>query len=149
MDKGDAEGIVPLETAMRIAEESQLDLVEIAPKAKPPVCKVMDYGKFIYESEKKEKEAKKKQKVIVLKEIKMRPNIDTHDYETKKKKILIFLSKDYKVKVTMEFRGRQNMYKDRGRKILEELIEEINENGKVETPIKHEGRKMFLVFTKI
>ena len=131
--------------AMRMADEQGLDLVEIAPTADPPVCKIMDYGKYKYEQEQKAKKARKHQTRIEIKEIKFRPKIDKHDYETKKKHVVRFLESGAKVKVTIMFRGREMVHAERGLAILERLEGEISELGFVESRPKLEGRNMFML----
>ncbi len=130
---------------MRIATEAGLDLVEISPNANPPVCKVMDFGKFKYEQQKRESEAKKKQKVIDVKEVKFRPNTDTHDYMVKLKNVQRFLEKGDKVKVTLRFRGREMAHQQLGRELLERVAEDVKELGKVENMPKMEGRQMIMM----
>lgn len=138
-------GIVSVDTARSMADESQLDLVEVAPNAKPPVCRIMDFGKYRFEQNKKLKEAKKKQKNIVVKEIKFRPKIDNHDFMTKLKKVIEFLGKGCRVKVTIMFRGREMAYKERGKIILDRVIETIGDDKiTVEQRIKTEGRNMMM-----
>ena len=133
---------------MAKASEKELDLVEIAPTAKPPVCKIMDFGKFIYEQRKKEKLNKKKQHTIVLKEIRMRPKTDTHDLEFKVKHARAFLEQKNKVKFTVQFRGRELAYKEFGRKLLERIQEMLDDVAKVESPIRSEGRFMNMVMSQ-
>ncbi|MCS7201664.1 MAG: translation initiation factor IF-3 [Dictyoglomus sp.] len=125
-------GIMPIEQALRIARERNLDLVEVAPNANPPVCKIMDYGKFKYEQARKEKENKKSQKAIEVKEIKIRPNIEEHDYQVKLRKIREFLEKGYKVRLVILFRGRQLIYKEWGDKLLERILKDIEDLGGAE-----------------
>ncbi len=142
---GEQLGIIPLEKALTEARESGLDLVEIAGNADPPVCKIMDYGKYKYEMSKKAHEAKKKQSVVVLKEIKIRPKIDEHDYQFKIKHAKQFLGEGNKVKISIVFRGREMAYMDRGRKILDRVAEEVKEEAVVEFLPKVEGRNMFMM----
>jgi len=130
---------------MRIAEEAGLDLVEISPNASPPVCKVMDFGKYKYETQKRESEARKKQKTIEIKEIKFRPNTDIHDYQVKLKNVIRFLENGDKVKVTLRFRGREMAHQDLGRNLLERVAEDVKELGKVENMPKMEGRQMIMM----
>lgn len=138
-------GIVTTENARAMAETSQLDLVEVAPNAKPPVCRIMDFGKYRFEQNKKLKEAKKKQKNVVVKEIKFRPKIDNHDFMTKLKKVIEFLGKGCRVKVTIMFRGREMAYKEHGKIILDRVIETIGDDKiTVEQRIKTEGRNMMM-----
>ncbi|MBI1418444.1 MAG: translation initiation factor IF-3 [Limimaricola sp.] len=138
-------GVVSPERALSMAEEAGLDLVEISPNATPPVCKIMDYGKFKYETQKKEAEARKKQKIIEIKEIKFRPNTDTHDYEVKMRSVFKFLEEGDKVKITLRFRGREMAHQDLGRQLLERVAEDTKEIGKVESMPKVEGRQMVMM----
>ena len=130
---------------MEFADEAGLDLVEISPNADPPVCKIMDLGKFKYEQQKREAEARKKQKVIEVKEIKFRPNTDTHDYDVKMRSIRKFLEEGDRVKVTMRFRGREMAHQDLGRDLLKRVAEDLEELGKVENMPKVEGRQMVMM----
>ena len=138
-------GIFTLDDAMRISEDQGMDLVEIAPDADPPVCRVMDYSKFKYEQAQKEKLARKHQTKVEIKEIKFRPKIDKHDYETKKKHVLRFLAAGAKVKVTIMFRGREMVHAERGLAILERLAGELTDLAIVESAPKLEGRNMFML----
>jgi translation initiation factor IF-3 len=126
-----------------------LDLVEISPNASPPVCKIMDFGKFKYEQQKKESEARKNQKVIEVKEIKFRPNTDTHDYDVKMRSVMKFLEGGDKVKITLRFRGREMAHLELGRKLLERVAEDVNDRGKVEAIPKLEGRQMVMMINPI
>jgi translation initiation factor IF-3 len=128
-----------------MAEEAGLDLVEISPNAKPPVCKIMDYGKFKYEQQKRESEARKKQKTIEVKEVKFRPGTDKHDYDVKMRNVLKFLEAGDKVKVTLRFRGREMAHQQLGRELLERVAEDVKEIGKVENMPKMEGRQMVMM----
>ena len=128
-----------------MAEEAGLDLVEISPNATPPVCKIMDFGKFKYEQQKRESEARKKQKIIEVKEIKFRPGTDTHDYEVKMRSVLKFLEGGDKVKITLRFRGREMAHQNLGRELLERVAEDVKEVGKVENMPKMEGRQMIMM----
>ncbi len=128
-----------------MAQEVGLDLVEISPNANPPVCKIMDFGKFKYEQQKKAAEAKKKQKVLEIKEVKFRPNIDTHDYDVKMKNVTRFLEDGDKVKVTLRFRGREMAHQELGRDLLTKIASDTTELGKVESMPKMEGRQMIMV----
>ncbi len=128
-----------------MAEDAGLDLVEISPNANPPVCKIMDYGKYKYEQQKRESEARKKQKVIEVKEIKFRPGTDTHDYEVKMRSVLKFLQNGDKVKITLRFRGREMAHQDLGRELLERVAEDVKDTGKVENMPKMEGRQMTMM----
>jgi translation initiation factor IF-3 len=138
-------GVVSPEQAMRLAEEEGLDLVEISPNATPPVCKIMDFGKFKYEQQKRESEAKKKQKIIEVKEVKFRPNTDTHDYDVKMRNVMKFLEKGDKVKVTLRFRGREMAHQNLGRELLERVAADVEGLGKVENMPKMEGRQMVMM----
>ena len=142
---GEQLGIKSIEEAQSIALEQDLDLVEVAPMADPPVCKIMDYGKFQYEQDQKLKAARKKQCIIVVKEMKMRPKIDTHDYETKKKHVVRFLTHGDKVKVTIMFRGREMTHTELGLKLLERLADDLSEMSTVEVRPKLDGRNMTMV----
>ncbi|GBE44759.1 translation initiation factor IF-3 [bacterium BMS3Bbin10] len=128
-----------------MADESGLDLVEIAPNSAPPVCKILDLGKYKYEAQKKANEARKKQKTVDVKEIKMRPNIDTHDYDVKMRNMRRFFDQGDKVKVTLRFRGREMAHQDLGVKLLQRVKSEIDEIAKVESEPKLEGRQMVMV----
>ena len=142
---GEQVGIVRVEDALRLALEADLDLVEVAPNARPPVCKIMDYGKFKYEAAQKERESRKNQQQTVVKEQKLRPKIDTHDYETKKGNVVRFLEKGSKVKVTIMFRGREQSRPELGFRLLQRLADDITEYGYVETSAKQDGRNMTMV----
>ncbi len=143
--EGENIGVVTPERGMALAEDAGLDLVEISPNANPPVCKIMDYGKFKYETQKKEAEARKKQKTIEIKEIKFRPNTDNHDYEVKMKNVFKFLENGDKVKITLRFRGREMAHQELGRQLLERVAEDTKEHGKVENFPKMEGRQMVML----
>ena len=143
--EGENAGVVDPSRAMEMAEEVGLDLVEISPNANPPVCKIMDFGKFKYESQKKANEAKKKQKVIEVKEVKFRPNIDTHDYDVKMRNVTKFLEGGDKVKVTLRFRGREMAHQELGRDLLQKIAGDIEGLGKIEAMPKMEGRQMIMV----
>jgi len=146
VDEGGAMvGVVPLREALQMAADVGLDLVEISPNAEPPVCKILDYGKFKYEAQKKKNEARKKQKVIEVKEIKMRPGIDDHDYDVKMRAIHRFLEEGDKVKVTMRFRGREMVHQELGMKVLERVRGDLETRAKVEQLPKMEGRQMIMV----
>jgi len=146
---GEQLGIKPIEEAQRIALEQDLDLVEVAPQASPPVCKIMDYSKFCYEQEQKQKAARKKQSIIVVKEMKMRPKIDIHDYDTKKKHVVRFLQQGNKVKVTIMFRGREMTHTELGLNLLNKLAEELAEMATVEARPRLDGRNMTMVLAPI
>ena len=140
-------GIVFLEEGLKIADQAELDLVEVSPNAKPPVCKIIEYGKFKYVTQKKAAEARKKQKTIEVKEIKFRPNIDDNDYEIKLKSVRKFISAGDKVKVTMRFRGREMSHQNLGVKVLERIREDLDETVKIEQLPKLEGRQMVQIFS--
>jgi translation initiation factor IF-3 len=144
-DEGKQIGILPPYEALKMARERNLDLVEISPTAQPPVCRIMDYGKFLYQQEKKEREAKKHQKTIVVKEVKFRINVDDHDYETKKNHVLRFLGEGDKVKATIFFRGREMTRTGLGREILERLIKDIGDQGIVEFRPRQEGNTLHAI----
>ena len=144
-DEGEKLGVISLKEALEVAEEKKLDLVLVAPNAKPPVCKIMDYGKFIYEQSKKEKEAKKKQKVISVKEIRVSPTIEKHDLEIKAKNAKKFLEAGDKVKITVRFRGREAEHSHVGVKILDNFLNQLEEVCSVEKPAKLEGRNMIMI----
>ncbi|MCX8954006.1 translation initiation factor IF-3 [Ruegeria sp. NA] len=143
--EGENVGVVHPAKAMQMAADAGLDLVEISPNANPPVCKIMDFGKYKYETQKRENEARKKQKVIEVKEVKFRPNTDTHDYDVKMKNVFKFLEKGDKVKVTLRFRGREMAHQNLGRELLERVAEDIKEVGKIENIPKMEGRQMVMM----
>ncbi len=138
-------GIVFVRDALRIAQEKGLDLVEVAPLAKPPVCRIMDFGKYKYETSKREKEARKKQKVISIKEIKMRPNIEDHDFEVRVKNAEKFLKEGDKIKATIMFRGREIVHADLGKAVLDRLLTRVNDLCLVERVAKVEGRNMTMI----
>ncbi len=138
-------GVVPLERALQLAADVDLDLVEVAPMARPPVCKLMDFGKFKYESALKAREARRNQQQTVIKEMKLRPKIDPHDYETKKGHVMRFLKAGDKVKVTIMFRGREQSRPELGFRLLRRLEDEIQELGYVEASAKQDGRNMIMV----
>ena len=144
-EEGQNLGIVPTDQALRMAEEAGLDLVEISPNAEPPVCKILDLGKLKYANQKKAAEARKKQKIVEVKEIKMRPNIDTHDYEVKMKAMNRFFEEGDKVKVTLKFRGREMAHQELGMKLLLQVKEDTVGIAKVEAEPKLEGRQMMMV----
>ena len=142
---GENRGVVPTRQAIMMAEEAGLDLVEVSPDAKPPVAKILDYGKFKYQEQKKANEARKKQKVIEIKEIKMRPMIDDHDYDVKMKAVKRFFEEGDKVKVTLRFRGREMAHAELGRKLLERVADDVTELGKIEAIPRLEGRQVVMV----
>ena len=145
--EGNQQGIVSLEVAMNVAEEAGLDLVKIAPNAVPPVCKVMDYGKYKFEQGKREKEQRKNQKVIELKEIRLSATIDLHDMEVKAKSATKFLTNGDKVKVSIRFRGRQAKHGDIGLDVMNTFYEMVKDNAAIDRPAKQEGRNMFMILT--
>lgn len=144
-DKGEKRGVVSIDEALAIAAETGLDLVEVSPNTKPPVCKILDYGKYKYQQQKKKAEAKKKQKVVEIKEIKMRPNIDDHDYEVKVKAMKRFFEEGDKVKVTLRFRGREMAHQERGADLLKRVQDDFEDIAKVEQFPKMEGRQIMMV----
>ena len=143
--EGENHGVVDIDTAIEVAKAAGLDLVEISPNADPPVCKVLDYGKFKYEAQKKANLARKKQKVIDVKEIKMRPNIDEHDYQVKLRSMHRFFGEGDKVKVTLRFRGREMAHQELGAQVLDRVREDMDEIAKVESFPRMEGRQMTMV----
>ena len=145
--EGENIGVVPPSVGMQMAQDAGLDLVEISPNAAPPVCKVMDLGKYKYEMQKREAEARKKQKVIEVKEIKFRPGTETHDYDVKMRSVLKFLEGGDKVKVTLRFRGREMAHQDLGLELLHRVRDDVGEAGKVETMPKLEGRQMVMMIS--
>lgn len=144
-ETGANRGIVNIKEALMLANEAGLDLIEISPQAVPPVCKIFDYGKFKYELQKKKNEAKKNQKVVNIKELKLRPMIDTHDYEVKLKQARKFFAQGDKVKFTMRFKGREMSANDMGKEVLNRLVEDLEGVCKVESEPKLEGRQMSMV----
>ena len=147
-ENGDQLGVLPVKEAMKLAQEAELDLVKIAPKAQPPVCKIIDYGKYRYELARKEKEAKKKQKTVEVKEVRISPNIDTNDLNTKVNNAKKFIAKGNKVKVTLRFRGREMAHMQQSKHILDDFAEMLAEVAVVEKPAKLEGRSMSMVLTE-
>lgn len=143
---GNQVGVVPTRDALRMAREAGLDLVEVSPTARPPVCKILDFGKYKYQQQKKQREAKKKQQSQQLKEMHFRPITDDHDYQFKTKHIREFLSEGLKVKATVVFRGREMMYQDAGRKIMERLREDLKDLANLEAEPKLEGRSLVVLF---
>lgn len=143
--EGENLGVVTPHRARELADEAGLDLVEISPNAVPPVCKIMDFGKFKYEQQKKEAEARKNQKIIEIKEIKFRPGTDDHDYDVKMRSVTKFLNEGDKVKVTLRFRGREMAHMDLGRELLERVAKDVAEIGKIESMPKVEGRQMVMM----
>ena len=147
-ENGDQLGVMPVKEAMKLAQEAELDLVKIAPKAQPPVYKIIDYGKYRYELARKEKEAKKKQKTVEVKEVRISPNIDTNDLNTKVNNAKKFIAKGNKVKVTLRFRGREMAHMQQSKHILDDFAEMLAEVAVVEKPAKLEGRSMSMVLTE-
>ncbi len=146
-EDGEQLGIMSAREAYRIAQEAELDLVKIAPGAKPPVCKIIDYGKYKYELTRKEKEAKKKQKIVEVKEVRLSPNIDTNDLNTKVNNAKKFILKGNKVKVTLRFRGREMAHVQQSRHILDDFLKLVGDIAVIEKPAKLEGRNMSMVLT--
>ena len=144
-EQGENHGVVLVTVALEMAQNVGMDLVEISPTAKPPVAKIMDYGRYKYQEQKKRNEAKKKQKIVDLKEIKMRPNIDVHDYQTKMKSVQRFLGEGDKVKFTIRFRGREMAHQNLGFEVLKRVQEALGESVKIELAPKLEGRQMIMI----
>tara|TARA_B110001452_G_scaffold248486_1_gene235289 strand:- start:27 stop:572 length:546 start_codon:yes stop_codon:yes gene_type:complete len=142
-------GILPLAKAITLAKDEGLDLIEISPNANPPVCKIMDMGKYKYDLQKKANVAKKKQRVVSLKEIKLRPGTDVHDYNFKIKNAMKFLTKKDKVKFTVKFKGREMQHIQLGRDLMKRIIEDVKEVGKIETSPKFEGRQMIMIIQPV
>ena len=138
-------GIMPPEQALRHAQEAGLDLVEVSPESTPPVCRILDYGKYRYQLNKKAQEARKKQRIIQVKEVKFRPKTDEHDYEFKRNNIIRFLTRGKKVKATVIFRGRENMHRDIGYRILDRIRQEVDDHGLVESEPRQEGPFLYLI----
>nr|WP_170152711.1 translation initiation factor IF-3 [Thermasporomyces composti] len=145
--EGEQVGIVRIEDALRLAQEADLDLVEVAPTARPPVCKLMDFGKFKYETAQKARDARRHQAQTVIKEMKLRPKIDPHDYETKKGHVVRFLRQGDKVKITIMFRGREQSRPELGYRLLQKLAEDVADLGYVESQPRQDGRNMIMVIT--
>jgi translation initiation factor IF-3 len=143
--RGEMVGVVSLHQGLQMAYEAGLDLVEVSPNAEPPVCKLLEFGKFKYEQQKKQNEQRKKQKVIQVKEIKMRPNIDDHDYDVKRRAMLRFLEEGDKVKITLRFRGREMVHQELGAQVLDRVKADLTELAKVEAQPRMEGRQMTMV----
>jgi translation initiation factor IF-3 len=146
-DEGNQIGVVPIAEARAMATEKDLDLVEIAPNAQPPVCKVMNYGKYLFQQKKKQAEAKKKQKVIVVKEVQFRPRIDDHDFDFKKNNVVRFLDHGDKVKAIIRFRGREMAHQELGKAVLDRLVQEVKEHGTVESNPEMQGNRMIIVLS--
>lgn len=144
---GENVGVVTPSRAMQMAEEAGLDLVEISPNAVPPVCKIMDFGKFKYEQQKKEAEARKKQKIIEIKEIKFRPGTDTHDYDVKMRSVMKFLSEGDKVKITLRFRGRELAHQELGLQLLKRVAADVEDVAKIENMPRLEGKQMIMMIS--
>jgi len=142
---GEMVGVISVQEGIEMAAEAGLDLVEVSPNADPPVCKILDYGKYKYEAQKKANEARKKQKIILIKEIKMRPGIDSHDYEVKMRNVRRFIEDGDKVKLTIRFRGREMAHQNLGMDVLHRVRDEMNEFAKVEQFPRSEGRMMTMV----
>src|SRR5512142_1788701 len=143
--EGEQLGVLPVEQALARAQELGMDLVEVSPMAKPPVCKIMDYGKFKYLEKKKQNEAKKKQVVVQLKEVKLRPRTEEHDYDVKIKKVREFLLEANKARITVMFRGREMSHKELGQKVLQKVIEDLRDVAVIESAPRVEGRQMFMI----
>jgi translation initiation factor IF-3 len=143
--EGEQLGVLPVEQALARAQELGMDLVEVSPMAKPPVCKIMDYGKFKYLEKKKQNEAKKKQVVVQLKEVKLRPRTEEHDYTTKLKKVREFLAESNKARITVMFRGREMSHRELGQKVLQRVIEDLRDVAVIESAPRFEGRQMFMI----
>jgi len=142
---GEQLGILPVKEALRLAQEKELDLVEVAPTAKPPVCKIMDYGKYRYEQSKREREARKKQKVVEIKEVRLTPKIENHDFQVKVKSAIKFLNGGDKVKASVRFRGREIVHADLGKNLLLQLYEAVKEYANLEREPKIEGKQMIMI----
>ena len=147
-EDGEQLGVMSAKDAMKLAKDAGVDLVKIAPKAQPPVCKIIDYGKYRYELARKEKEAKKKQKTIDIKEVRLSPNIDTNDLNTKVNQARKFISKGDKVKVTLRFRGRELAHVNQSKVILDDFAEQLSDIAVVDKPAKFEGRSMIMFLTE-
>jgi translation initiation factor IF-3 len=143
--EGEQLGVLPVEQALARAQDLGMDLVEVSPMAKPPVCKIMDYGKFKYDEKKKQNEAKKKQVVVQLKEVKLRPRTEEHDYATKLKKVREFLGEANKARITVMFRGREMSHRELGQKVLQRIIEDLRDVAVIEAAPRTEGRLMFMI----
>ncbi|MEA3285622.1 MAG: translation initiation factor IF-3 [Synergistota bacterium] len=148
-DQGGKLGVLPINEALDLSAGKELDLVEVAPGAKPPVCRILDYGKFRYQQQKREKDARKKQKTQTLKEMKMRPKIDEHDYNFKTKAIRSFLENGHRVKVSIFFRGREMAFLDRGKEVLDRVAKDCEDLGKMEGFPRMEGRYMRMMMTPV
>jgi translation initiation factor IF-3 len=144
-EHGEKQGIMPTDAAIEAAQEAGMDLVEVSPNADPPVCKILDYGKFRFQEQKKKNEARKKQKVVEIKEIKLRPNIDDHDYDVKARAMHRFFEEGDKVKVTLRFRGRELAHPELGMKLLQKVRADFEEETKVEYEPRMEGKQMIMI----
>lgn len=144
-ETGEALGVMAPRDALRIAQERGYDLVEVAPTAKPPVCRIMDFGKYKYEQSKRDREARKKQKVVVIKEVKMRPNIEDHDFEVRRRQTESFLREGDKIKATIMFRGREVVHSELGKAVLDRLLDAVKDLCVVERPAKLEGKNMIMI----
>ena len=140
-------GVTPIQTALAMAQEASLDLVEIAPNSVPPVCKILDFGKYKYQAQKKAAEARKKQKVVEIKEIKLRPMIDDHDYDVKMRSMRRFFEEGDKVKVTLRFRGREMAHQELGTRLLNRVKDDTTKMAKIESEPRMEGRQMVMILT--
>lgn len=148
-DQGVKHGVVPVRQALELAEERELDLVEVAPDAKPPVCRIMDYGKYKFLQQKREKDTRRKQKTQSVKEMKMRPKIDVHDYNFKVKAVKNFLAHGHRVKVSVFFRGREMAFLDKGREVLNRVVADCEGLGRVDSPPRMEGRYMRMMLAPV
>lgn len=146
-ENGDNHGVVPIREALQLASEAGLDLIEISPQAVPPVCKILDFGKYKYELQKRKAEAKKNQKIIEIKELKLRPMIDTHDYEVKLKQAKKFLGEGNKVKFTMRFKGREMNTSQLGQEVLHRILDDLEGSYKLDSEPKMEGRQMSMMIS--
>lgn len=144
-ETGEALGIMTARDAMRVAQERGYDLVEVAPTARPPVCRIMDFGKYKYEQAKKDRETRKKQKVVTIKEVKMRPNIEDHDFDVRRRQTESFLKDGDKIKATIMFRGREVVHSELGKAVLDRLLESVKDLCIVERPAKLEGKNMIMI----
>ena len=147
--KGEQMGVVTLSEALAAAEEAELDLVEIAPEASPPVCKIIDFGKYRYDQTKREKESKKSRHTIKIKEIKLKPNIDTHDFDTKLRRARSFLEEGNKVKVTCQFRGREMAHTEIGERVVQKMCDSLEDIAQPDAPIKRMGRFLNVVLSPV
>lgn len=146
-EKGEQIGVLPASEGLKLAKGKNLDLVEVAPNTSPPVCRIMDFSRYKYEQEKKERLARKKQKIVHLKEIKLKPNIEEHDYQTKLRHLKRFLGRGDKTKITLMFRGREMAHVDIGRSLMDKLMKDLSELAEVEKPPALEGRFMVMIMT--